>query len=326
MKISFCITYYNQEKYVKDSLNSIISIKKNIDFEILVGDDGSQDKTLEEVKKFQLILGNKLKIFNLPRDNNIKYNPIRRASDNRLNLVKHSNGDYIMFLDGDDYYCDNDFLIQAIEKFNIYNDLVAIGFKYKNVFLDKEECPKHKLNQGFIKIKNYIKTTYIPSGAFIFKNIFKDKYNLLLNNLNNGFFDDNLITIFALQYGKMYYYDRCIYAYRQLNNSTWNSYDNLQQNLLNAFDYIYISNVAPSFKKDILIRNFASIKFIFYKRNEISKLLKEEDKYNLKDEIKLFNKNKIYKIINFNNLSIVNKVEVIIWFYYFKIFAKRFLW
>ncbi|HEB9340361.1 TPA: glycosyltransferase family 2 protein [Campylobacter coli] len=321
MKITFCVIYYNQEKYVEDSINSILSITKNIDFEILVGDDGSQDKTIDKVKKFQTLLGEKLKIYTMSRDKNIKYNSIHRSSNNRLNLIQHSTGDYIMFLDGDDYYCDKNFLIQAIDKFNIYNELVAVGFRYKNVFLNREEIPKNKLAQGLIKAKDYIKKAYIPSGAFVFRNIFKNKYSLLVDN---GFFDDNLITIFALQYGKIYYFDRVVYAYRQLDNSTWNSYDDLQRNLINVFDIAYISNIAPSFKKNLFIRNFGAIKFLFYKRKELLKLFEEAKYKNLKDEIEIIKNFKIYKIINYSNLCILDKISLTIWFYSFKTF-KRFL-
>ncbi|HEB9335476.1 TPA: glycosyltransferase family 2 protein [Campylobacter coli] len=321
MKITFCIIYYNQEKYVKDSISSILSIVKNIDFEILVGDDGSQDKTIDEVKKFQTLLGEKLKIYIMPRDKNIKYNSIHRSSSNRLNLIKYSTGDYIMFLDGDDYYCDKKFLIQAIDKFNVYDKLVAVGFRYKNVFLNREEIPKNKLGRGLIETKDYIKKAYIPSGAFVFRNIFKNNYDLLVNN---GFFDDNLITIFALQYGKIYYFDRVVYAYRQLDSSTWNSYDELERNLLNAFDIVYISNIAPSFKKILFVRNFGAIKFLFYNRKELLKLLEEAKYKNLKDEIEIIKDSKIYKIINYSNLCILDKISLIIWFYSFKTF-KRFL-
>ena len=52
MKISFLVTYYNQKKYVKQSMDSILAIDKPCDWEILVGDDGSTDGTDEEVKKY----------------------------------------------------------------------------------------------------------------------------------------------------------------------------------------------------------------------------------------------------------------------------------
>ena len=52
MKISFLVTYYQQERFVRQSLDSILAIKKPEEWEILVGDDGSTDGTVQEVQKY----------------------------------------------------------------------------------------------------------------------------------------------------------------------------------------------------------------------------------------------------------------------------------
>ena len=64
-KISFLVTYYNQEKFVKDSLESIFALDIHCDFEVLVGDDGSTDETLNQVEKFQEKYPNKIKVFQI---------------------------------------------------------------------------------------------------------------------------------------------------------------------------------------------------------------------------------------------------------------------
>ena len=51
-KISFLVTYYNQAQYVSQSLESILAIDFPDDclYEILVGDDGSNDGTQAAVQ------------------------------------------------------------------------------------------------------------------------------------------------------------------------------------------------------------------------------------------------------------------------------------
>ena len=41
MKISFLVTYYQQAEYVRQSMESILALKKPEAWEILIGDDGS---------------------------------------------------------------------------------------------------------------------------------------------------------------------------------------------------------------------------------------------------------------------------------------------
>lgn len=52
MKVSFLVTFYNQESFVEKALDSILAINKSCDWEILIGDDGSTDNTVELIKKY----------------------------------------------------------------------------------------------------------------------------------------------------------------------------------------------------------------------------------------------------------------------------------
>lgn len=321
MKISFCITYYNQEQYVKDSIKSILSLEIPIDFEVLIGDDGSSDGTLKKIEEFKPFFGNRMKIYVMPRDDSIKHDPIIRSSANRLNLLKRASGDFVMFLDGDDYYCCTKFLKQAIEILMTHSHFVAIGFSYKKVFSNREQFLKNKPQQGIVKIKDYIKRFYIPSGAFVFRNIFnKEKLEMIERD---KIFDDNLITIYILQFGKMYFCDKVIYAYRQTEKSSWNSYDELERNIFNALDYEFISRVAPSLKKSVLVRNFGSIKFIFKNRNTTALLLKNKKYETINNILPIVKNSKIYKIIYYKNLSLFDRVCMVIWFFSMSI-LKRF--
>ena len=52
MKISVIVTSFNSEKFLKFSINSILS-QTHQDFEIIIVDDCSKDKTREIINKFQ---------------------------------------------------------------------------------------------------------------------------------------------------------------------------------------------------------------------------------------------------------------------------------
>lgn len=49
MKLSFLVTYYNQQEFVADSMRSVAELKKPCEYEVLVGDDGSVDNSVAEV-------------------------------------------------------------------------------------------------------------------------------------------------------------------------------------------------------------------------------------------------------------------------------------
>ena len=85
MKISIIIPAYNAEKFIEKCLNSI-----SLDCEIIVVNDGSKDNT-------DIILKKKKNITIFNNDNH-------GVSYSRNFGIKNANGEYIMFLDSDDFW------------------------------------------------------------------------------------------------------------------------------------------------------------------------------------------------------------------------------
>lgn len=303
-KISFCVTYYNQESFVEKSLSSIFSLDIPCDFEVIVGDDGSSDNTLSEVQKFIDRYPNKIKVFVQDRTETQK--TINRASLNRLNIAKQATGNYIIFLDGDDHYCDKDFIKRALTILNNDKDLIACGANFKYIYPDgREEIFPQNLKEGKIKSTDYIsKGYYTHSGAILFRNILTKEVISFLEKTNN--FDDNAITIYMLQFGDFHYADTPFYGYYQGPNSLWSQCNNIEKDILNAMDYKLITMMAPKFKLEILKRQYGALKTL-YKNKSI--LNKSASKYadickNNKDTFLL-------NLFNWNKLSAMQRLKTI---------------
>ena len=104
MKHSIIVTGYNCDLYVEECINSLLSQTYQL-FEILIYNDGSNDKTLEILKKFEN--NPKIKIFN---------NKVNRgALFGRFNLNKIATGEIISFVGLDDLLSPN-----ALEVLNLY--------------------------------------------------------------------------------------------------------------------------------------------------------------------------------------------------------------
>ena len=68
MKVSFLVTYYNQESFVRESLDSILALEKPGEWEILVGDDGSSDGTAAAVREYVDADPEHIRLFVMPRE------------------------------------------------------------------------------------------------------------------------------------------------------------------------------------------------------------------------------------------------------------------
>ena len=108
MKISIIIPTFNSSETIQDTINSIVSQNfKN--YEIIVVDKNSKDKTIEIIKKNRLI---DIK-FIIENDNGI-YDAINKG-------IKLSNGKIISLLHSDDVYYDNKVLDNVVKAFTTYD-------------------------------------------------------------------------------------------------------------------------------------------------------------------------------------------------------------
>lgn len=104
MKISVIMGVYNSEKTLKQSINSLIG-QTFQDFELIICDDGSTDKTLEILRSYEYAFKERLRILK---------NPINKGLAYSLNkCLDSASGRYIARMDADDIAENNRFEVQC---------------------------------------------------------------------------------------------------------------------------------------------------------------------------------------------------------------------
>lgn len=97
IKFSIITPVYNREDCILNCLNSVRSQSYN-NYEHIIIDDGSSDNTLERIHQFSL--DNKTVIpISYPENKGVNYA--------RNKGIQVATGDYVVFLDSDDYFLDN---------------------------------------------------------------------------------------------------------------------------------------------------------------------------------------------------------------------------
>lgn len=96
--VSISVITYNQEQYIIETLDSIVSQKANFAFEIVVGDDCSTDKTREICLRYKNKYPDLIRL-RLPERN---LGSITNWTEN----IKACQGKYIALCEGDDYWTD----------------------------------------------------------------------------------------------------------------------------------------------------------------------------------------------------------------------------
>lgn len=118
-RFSIIICSYNIENYIKRAINSVLNQTfKN--YELIVADDCSIDGTLEKVKEFE---NDKIKILKTETNTGT-------AGGTRNLGLRESKGEYILFLDGDDTFY-NENVLEKIDKIigDDSPEIVYLGFQ-----------------------------------------------------------------------------------------------------------------------------------------------------------------------------------------------------
>lgn len=182
MLISIIIPIYNVEKYLRRCLDSVVNQSYN-NLEIILVNDGSLDNSIEICNEYA------------HRDNRITIitQKNKGLSGARNTGIKHSNGDYLMFIDSDDKVEVN--MVSTLVEIVTINkaDIIISNIIYykkgnKNSFIMTNDIPYNQMLNRSEIIKNLIKPFFggelgILSSACnkLYERSFIIKNNLMFN-------------------------------------------------------------------------------------------------------------------------------------------------
>ena len=290
--ISIIITAYNAEKTIERCINSILENKYD-DYEIIIINDGSKDKTEDIINLFA---SNKIKYFSKENTG---------VADSRNLGIKKASGDYITFVDSDDYVSNNYF--EGLDKY-LKNDVEII--KRKAIIVDEKENKETKIigptfdictgEEAFNKL--CFKDIYLDTlWSYIIKKDLFEKNNL---KFEKGRFheDFGLLPLIILKARTMVSTDDYVYYYIQTDDSIMRE-NNYDKTVKKSEDVLYhYDNIIKQIEKyNISKKTKENVKI--YCTNSILLKVKELKGKEQTNYIKELKQRKIYKNIKVRNVK-----------------------
>lgn len=208
-KFSIIVPVYNVEEYIDDCLKSIKN-QTFKDYEVIVVNDGTKDNSMDIVKKYDVEIINQ---------ENGGLSAARNAG------VKKAKGEYLIFLDSDDYI-EKDLLKKINDSLKDNPDVVR--FQIKEVYPDKEidfnEESFNTLN-GVEAFNNIVKYHFIENAwCYAIKRSYylENKYEFKKGTYHE---DYGLIPLVIIKAPKVKSISYIGYNYRQRENSIMSSKD-----------------------------------------------------------------------------------------------------
>lgn len=217
------ITSYNLEKYIDNAIKSVVSQHMPCEWEILIGDDGSTDKTIEKIHAWIEKYPENIKLYQWDKEDTHSMNGFRAAA-NRARLLENAVGDYLIFLDGDDCWLGREKLKHQYELLEMpeFSECSCCGhniYKYNVDNQTGENMVAPCYQQRLFRKKDYYRHgMYIHTNTLLFRSSCKP---LMLDSLNRNFLNDTFITFCMLQQGHMLYLPERYAQYNITGTGLW---------------------------------------------------------------------------------------------------------
>ena len=231
IKVSVIVPVYNVEKYLRKCLDSIINQTLK-DIEIILVNDGSTDSSLSICEEYA---EKDKRIIVISKEN-------AGPSHTRNAGLKTAKGEYISFVDSDDYIEEN--MLETLYNLGKKSSADIVFCNNDIVPFDKFECSPYPYPTGKTVYVSEFKSdiNYFQHGDITF--VWRKIYRRNFLSLNNIFFDDTLrfsedkiFTALCLQHAKSICgTDKILYHYVLREDSLVNIY------ILNILDIFYNLN------------------------------------------------------------------------------------
>lgn len=285
-KVSIVIPVYNASKYLDKCVDSILSqTYKNL--EVLLINDGSTDNSLEICNNYKKI-DDRIVVIDV-------YNG--GASFARNNGIDKSTGDYITFVDSDDYVADNyvEMLVNTLESNNYDICCCCCNKKYPDGKIEEELFLEREISQ-----KEFIEGLFLQQGLGVCRNkIYKREIigdTRFEESLKVG--EDSYFNLcLSKKINKVKYISECLYYYCVNDQSLVRKYsENYYENYYNAALKTK-KYVDENFDDEIinLCNNYVAFTLILIIVNYSCNFKRTKNIFKMKKNIKKISKISLYK-------------------------------
>lgn len=160
IKVSISVLSYKHGPYVRQCLERLLAQKVNFNYEIVVGEDCSQDGTREILLEFKEKYPDKFVL--LLNDENLG------TARNNHNIKLHCRGQYIATCESDDFWIDENKLQRQVDFLDQHPEYVGVASNYVNVDVNGKN-PKVVLMPWQVgkrySLKHYLRYGLVAHGS-----------------------------------------------------------------------------------------------------------------------------------------------------------------
>ena len=143
--VSVKMITYNHEQYIAQAIEGVVGQQCDFEFELVIGDDCSTDKTLEIAKSYQERYPSIIRILTSSVNTSVKFG---NYVANYMRVSSVCRGRYAAICEGDDWWCDSQKLTKQVRVMEMTPTL-SFCWTRSRAFIQKENRFEDKPTAGF---------------------------------------------------------------------------------------------------------------------------------------------------------------------------------
>jgi glycosyltransferase involved in cell wall biosynthesis len=221
MKLSVLVTVYNHERYVTQALDSILMQETSFPYEIVIGEDGSQDNSRAIVKEYKTRHPDRIVLLLNNRRNTRSTLGIPTGKRNFTNCLQRATGDYLAILEGDDYWTDTRKLEKQVSFLDKHRGNVACFHPVLREYVDDtrpaEVALRHRCGTVYSRDEMLFISGIAPC-SLVFRNATLKRFPAWFYQCPSP---DKALFCLLAGHGDFAYLDEVMAAYRVHREGAW---------------------------------------------------------------------------------------------------------
>lgn len=244
MKLSVFVVTYNQEKYIRQCLDSILMQKVDFDYEVVIGEDHGNDGTRAICEEYARNFS-QVRLLTLTKNLGVAKNWRR--------VLSECNGEYIAMCEGDDYWTDPTKLQKQVD-FLDANKSYVLSFHDATIVDEMGNIvviSKMKKNNGYCdrSQEDLIRGLEVSTQTVMFRS---ENLKKILKEMSkySWFSNDTLLFSLLGRYGSGKFQSEISNSvYRMHRDAVWSAANEIKKKENAFYSYLYMGKLHPNYRR-----------------------------------------------------------------------------
>jgi glycosyltransferase involved in cell wall biosynthesis len=222
-RVSVSMITYNHEEFIAQAIDSALAQKTDFDYEIVIGEDDSSDRTREIVRAYKEEYPEKIRLFLNDRKNVIYIDGRPTGRWNFVNNLRHTRGQYVALLEGDDYWTSPYKLQRQVDFLDSHPDCAICFHAVRNLREDRNhegQSSSPAVSREIFTIEDLFEQNFMAACSVMFRNGLFGEFPAWYYELPMG---DWPLHILNAQYGNIGYINQEMSVYRIHRGGIWST-------------------------------------------------------------------------------------------------------